>query len=216
MERIVLATTFREQKQHAAEILETALAKICVACNKFTKRWHYSLQHKDGWGKPQPICLDCAYTGEIPVAYANRKEAFVSFTRRVVSERMSSRERYQWKERGRSRTFRASYPGPCSDCGGLIRVGELICYDSGGVYHDNCLGNKPFVAKNGPVVSRQGGRYPIDRPCSACSAGDYEMKYHLHYPPFRKGYGPDCGAQEELVEPDITARVKRKFRLVQK
>jgi hypothetical protein len=26
---------------------------------------------------------------------------------------------------------------------------------------------------------------PIDRPCSACSAGDHEMKYHLHCPPFR-------------------------------
>jgi hypothetical protein len=27
----------------------------------------------------------------------------------------------------------------------------------------------------------------IDRPCSACSAGDEEMKYHLHCPPFRVG-----------------------------
>ncbi len=34
------------------------------------------------------------------------------------------------------------------------------------------------------------GKYPIDRPCSACSAGDDEMKYHDHHPPFRKGYGP--------------------------
>lgn len=30
------------------------------------------------------------------------------------------------------------------------------------------------------------GKYPIDRPCSACSDGDYEMKYHDHRPPFRK------------------------------
>jgi len=32
----------------------------------------------------------------------------------------------------------------------------------------------------------EGQRLPIDRPCSACSAGDYTMEYHLHYPPFRK------------------------------
>lgn len=28
-------------------------------------------------------------------------------------------------------------------------------------------------------------KLPIDRPCSACSAGDFEMKYHSHCPPFR-------------------------------
>ena len=32
-------------------------------------------------------------------------------------------------------------------------------------------------------------RLPIDRPCSACSGGDPEMKYHMHSPPFREGYG---------------------------
>lgn len=34
------------------------------------------------------------------------------------------------------------------------------------------------------------GKYPIDRPCSACSDGDTEMKYHNHQPPFREGFGP--------------------------
>jgi hypothetical protein len=29
------------------------------------------------------------------------------------------------------------------------------------------------------------GKFPIDRPCSACSAGDSEMKYHEHEAPFR-------------------------------
>ncbi len=38
------------------------------------------------------------------------------------------------------------------------------------------------------------GKYPIDRPCSACSAGDTEMKHHDHEPPFRKGYGPSVSA----------------------
>lgn len=28
-------------------------------------------------------------------------------------------------------------------------------------------------------------KLPIDRPCSACSAGDSEMEYHSHCPPFR-------------------------------
>jgi hypothetical protein len=34
------------------------------------------------------------------------------------------------------------------------------------------------------------GKHPIDRPCSACSAGDTAMEHHDHEPPFRKGYGP--------------------------
>lgn len=34
------------------------------------------------------------------------------------------------------------------------------------------------------------GKYPIDRPCSACSGGDSAMEYHDHEPPYRKGYGP--------------------------
>lgn len=39
-----------------------------------------------------------------------------------------------------------------------------------------------------PAAERP-GKYPIDRPCSACSA-DPEMERHDHTPPFRKGYGP--------------------------
>lgn len=42
------------------------------------------------------------------------------------------------------------------------------------------------------------GKYPIDRPCSACSAGDYKMEYHDHTPPFREGFGPvPSGNQDE-------------------
>lgn len=33
-------------------------------------------------------------------------------------------------------------------------------------------------------------KLPIDRPCSACSAGDTEMKYHDHAPPFRVDAAP--------------------------
>lgn len=40
------------------------------------------------------------------------------------------------------------------------------------------------------VLPTKPGKYPIDRPCSACSAGDHEMKHHDHDPPFRAGYGP--------------------------
>ena len=29
-------------------------------------------------------------------------------------------------------------------------------------------------------------KLPIDRPCSACSAGDAEMEHHDHTPPFRE------------------------------
>ena len=29
-------------------------------------------------------------------------------------------------------------------------------------------------------------KLPIDRPCSACSAGDVQMEYHDHQPPFRE------------------------------
>lgn len=37
------------------------------------------------------------------------------------------------------------------------------------------------------------GRYAIDRPCSACSDGDIEMKYHQHSAPFRQPLeGPDA------------------------
>lgn len=33
-------------------------------------------------------------------------------------------------------------------------------------------------------VRKEERKLPIDRPCSACSGGDPEMKYHDHYPPF--------------------------------
>lgn len=40
------------------------------------------------------------------------------------------------------------------------------------------------------------GKYPIDRPCSACSAGDTKMEYHDHHPPFRPGYGPSANERQ--------------------
>ena len=36
-----------------------------------------------------------------------------------------------------------------------------------------------------PGAPTTGQKLPIDRPCSACSDGDTEMKYHDHQPPFR-------------------------------
>ena len=41
-------------------------------------------------------------------------------------------------------------------------------------------------------------RLPIDRPCSACSGGDPEMKHHMHSPPFREGYGEATGPSGEV------------------
>lgn len=45
------------------------------------------------------------------------------------------------------------------------------------------------------------GKYPIDHPCSVCSAGDTKMEYHDHEPPFRKGYGP--------AEPEVGLNTER-------
>jgi len=45
---------------------------------------------------------------------------------------------------------------------------------------------------------QQGGKYPIDRPCSACGDGDTKMEYHDHEPPFRPGYGPATLPSEVL------------------
>src|ERR1019366_1350405 len=39
-----------------------------------------------------------------------------------------------------------------------------------------------------PAVSSEASpaKLPIDRPCSACSAGDSKMEHHDHTPPFRE------------------------------
>ena len=73
-------------------------------------------------------------------------------------------------------------------------------------------GDMPFPCENwkpleqpepGHTCSTDDRRLPIDRPCSACSAGDSEMEYHLHCPPFRpepseqrvlEQCGPSCPA----------------------
>lgn len=44
------------------------------------------------------------------------------------------------------------------------------------------------------------GKYPIDRPCSACSAGDTEMEYHDHQPPFRAEPDRDFISAEEFFK----------------
>lgn len=36
----------------------------------------------------------------------------------------------------------------------------------------------------------RGQKRPINRPCSACSAGDYKMEYHDHHPPFADDPAP--------------------------
>lgn len=56
-----------------------------------------------------------------------------------------------------------------------------------------------------PEPEPRSGKYPIDRPCSACSAGDTKMEYHDHTPPFRKGYGPSL--EPELPEREAFEKV---------
>jgi len=57
-----------------------------------------------------------------------------------------------------------------------------------------------------PTPPRTDGRkLAIDRPCSACSAGDYEMKYHDHYPPFR--------AEPAALAPPDEAQIKEHDRI---
>lgn len=41
-----------------------------------------------------------------------------------------------------------------------------------------------------PAPAPQRGKFPIDRPCSACGDGDTAMEHHDHDAPFRAGYGP--------------------------
>lgn len=64
-------------------------------------------------------------------------------------------------------------------------------------------------------------KLPIDRPCSACSAGDTRMEYHDHCPPFRlasrnPAWNAELGGQLlEEVEKDIQEpQPTRKFRKV--
>lgn len=69
------------------------------------------------------------------------------------------------------------------------------CGDSYGAPAHNAAvwGSHPFQAKAEPPQpsvqphdhAKDDRKLPIDRPCSACSAGDSEMEYHSHCPPFR-------------------------------
>ena len=49
-----------------------------------------------------------------------------------------------------------------------------------------CMCVQAFVGTVAAPSPASSGKYPIDRPCSACSGGDAEMKYHDHTPPFRQ------------------------------
>jgi hypothetical protein len=57
---------------------------------------------------------------------------------------------------------------------------------------DPVTGEKRMLTTAGPAASvkhicaQDDRKLPIDRPCSACSGGDPEMKYHDHCPPFRQ------------------------------
>lgn len=48
---------------------------------------------------------------------------------------------------------------------------------------------------------QRGEKRAIDRPCSACSGGDYRMEYHDHFPPFRgeRGEHPNIDELRELL-----------------
>jgi hypothetical protein len=53
------------------------------------------------------------------------------------------------------------------------------------------------------ISSDKGARLPIDRPCSACSAGDFKMEHHLHTPPFRESTDADLTQElEEYFSPE--------------
>ena len=54
------------------------------------------------------------------------------------------------------------------------------CYVAG---YELAKTESPLPAQ--PAAPTTGQKLPIDRPCSACSDGDTEMKYHDHQPPFR-------------------------------
>jgi hypothetical protein len=53
-------------------------------------------------------------------------------------------------------------------------------------------------------MTDQARKLPIDRPCSVCSAGDDEMKYHDHEPPFR---APQLVEQAEREIAEETAEL---------
>lgn len=56
-------------------------------------------------------------------------------------------------------------------------------------------------------------KLPIDRPCSACSAGDYKMEYHDHCPPFREGKQELGAGGTELTLDDFRNQFPELFKL---
>lgn len=51
------------------------------------------------------------------------------------------------------------------------------------------------------ICAKDDKKLPIDRPCSACSDGDYKMEYHSHCPPFREtpSQPAEPGATDKLA-----------------
>lgn len=49
---------------------------------------------------------------------------------------------------------------------------------------DPTFAPQPPTSAAYPLNAQIAAKLPIDRPCSACSAGDTEMKHHDHHPPF--------------------------------
>jgi hypothetical protein len=131
-----------------------------------------------------------------------------------MSERMTQD---QFEELG-SKLWHAVHPHP-----GEVYKGEEYCLTEKQAEMVWGMVGRCAVAYAGAQSAgpQQDGKYPIDRPCSACSAGDREMKYHDHSPPFRKGYGPGAAgfaapatkplgalkeARQELDKAELSAR----------
>ena len=78
------------------------------------------------------------------------------------------------------------------------------------------IGSKSVQENLKPTPTAPSGKLPIDRPCSACSDGDSEMKHHDHEPPFRgeaepapqpSANCPKCGTIAEPCMSDASLAV---------
>ena len=66
-------------------------------------------------------------------------------------------------------------------------IDNVIAWDAlGGVFEGAVKDTDGRTIVRLPIRAHVHAKLPIDRPCSACSGGDPEMKYHDHTPPFRK------------------------------
>lgn len=82
--------------------------------------------------------------------------------------------------------------GVCNYCGSALEPFSRI-----GTRCPKCEAEQYLEAAPSVQPGQAKGKYPIDRPCSACSAGDYDMEHHDHHPPFRAGCGPEATVQPE-------------------